>query len=108
MINNQKIRSAFVLLLLILFSIGLLACSSSAAEIPSATSGKQSPSGQPLMQGQQPPQGPPPQEGQEPPSPRQAPDMTVVYEKMAEILGISTDKIADAFEQARIGGGPPR
>ena len=50
--------------------------------------------------GQQPPQ----QDGQKPPEgakPTGGPNMQAMYEKMAEILSISADKIADAFEQAQ-------
>lgn len=57
--------------------------------------------GQAPEPGQQPSQGLPPGQGQEPPAPREAPEMTALYEKMAEILGISADKVSGAFAQAQ-------
>jgi hypothetical protein len=53
-------------------------------------SGQQSQTGQQPTSGQQ-PTGQPPQGG---------PNMQALYDKMAETLGISADKIASAFEQA--------
>jgi hypothetical protein len=45
----------------------------------------------------------PPTDGQQgqPPSGGQMPNMTALYDKMAELLGISSDTIASAFQQAQ-------
>jgi len=62
-------------------------------------SGRQ-PEGQPPEPGQQPPQGQPPESGEGPPARPGGPDMTALYDEMANILGISADEISAAFEQA--------
>jgi hypothetical protein len=104
-IKNLKKSAAAIAFVVILISICLAGCSATSSQNPSSSSGQQSSS---TTSGQQSDN----QSGQQrqPGSPGQQPggasNMTAILTRAAEILGISSEKLTTAFQNAMPQGGP--